>query len=100
MRMSFFCTLSIDGQVLKEAEAVFGPQDDLPDRSAVDGMRYTLSVLKETLRKYTVVPTVTRRVGVEEESLCGYKIPKQCMVVLSLQVNCTQYVLELLFKSE
>ena len=37
-----------------------GSGDAIPSREAVDGMEYSLSVLKEALRKYSVVPVVTR----------------------------------------
>lgn len=36
----------------------------LPERPAVEGMRYTLGVLKEALRRYSVVPVVTRMTAV------------------------------------
>lgn len=72
-------------EVQKEAEQVFGAKESLPERSAVDGMQYTLSTLKESLRKYTVVPVVTRKVGVQQLELCGHKLPKGTKVVLSLQ---------------
>lgn len=67
---------------------MFGAKDILPEREIVDGMQYTLSTLKESLRKYTVVPVVTRRVGIEEDELCGHRVPKGTMIVLSLQVQC------------
>lgn len=66
---------------------MFGAKEMLPERKAVDEMKYTLSTLKESLRKYTVVPVVVRRVGTEEGMLCGHRLPKDTMVVLSLQVK-------------
>lgn len=51
-------------QVVSEAKAVFGSSSPWaaaePSRRAVDDMAWTLAVLKEALRKYSVVPVVTR----------------------------------------
>lgn len=54
-------------QVRAEAARVFAPSSGkdggtagAPTREAVDGMEYTLAALKESLRKYSVVPVVTR----------------------------------------
>lgn len=52
--------LHLHHQVLHEAEAVFGEAEGEPSRRAVDDMGWTLSVLKEALRKYSIVPVVTR----------------------------------------
>lgn len=38
------------------------------ERPAVDGMRYTLGVLKEALRRYSVVPCVTRMAAVRSSA--------------------------------
>lgn len=37
-----------------------GKRKSMPSREEVDGMEYTLATLKESLRKYSVVPVVTR----------------------------------------
>lgn len=52
-------------QVRAEAAAVFpgGNVEAAPSREAVDGMEYCLAVLKEALRKYSVVPVVTRNLN-------------------------------------
>lgn len=53
-------------QVRAEAAAVFpagAGADAVPSREAVDGMEYCLAVLKEALRKYSVVPVVTRNLN-------------------------------------
>jgi hypothetical protein len=50
-------------QVRAEADRVFkrgGGGFKVPSREAVDGMEFTLAALKESLRKYSVVPVVTR----------------------------------------
>lgn len=75
-------------KVLAEAEAAFGPKNAEPSRPAVDGMIYTLSVLKEALRKYSVVPVVTRNL-VEDDELMGHKVPAGTMIVCNLQVRTT-----------
>lgn len=48
-----------------EAAALFpaGGAAAVPSREAVDGMEYCLAVLKEALRKYSVVPVVTRNLN-------------------------------------
>lgn len=56
-----------------------------PPRAAVDGMTYTLSVLKEALRLYNLVPIVMRR-PVADDELLGHTVPRGCTVVLHLTV--------------
>ncbi|MEW5302059.1 MAG: hypothetical protein WDW36_004869 [Sanguina aurantia] len=77
---------SITQQVHQEADQVFGEAESEPSRRAVDGMTYTLSVLKEALRKYSVVPVVTRTVAADDE-LLGHKIPRGTMVACNLQAT-------------
>lgn len=67
-----------------EAERVFGDEEGEPSRREVDSMTYTLSVLKEALRKYSVVPTVTRVLAKDDE-LLGYKVPAGTMIACMLQ---------------
>lgn len=55
-----------------------------PSREAVDGMTWTLACLKESLRKYSVVPVVTRNMNSEDE-LCGYRVPKGAWIICHLQ---------------
>eukprot|EP00878_Enallax_costatus_P012765 GHUV01013329.1.p1 GENE.GHUV01013329.1~~GHUV01013329.1.p1 ORF type:complete len:475 (+),score=94.39 GHUV01013329.1:334-1758(+) len=63
-------------QVLAEAECVFGPCGrNTASRSDADGMVYTLSVLKEALRRYA-----------ESCNSCG-----QLPVVSSFPLSCCQY---------
>lgn len=70
--------------VQEEAVAAFGKDEGMGDREAVEGMHYTLAALKESLRKYTVVPVVVRGTT-RDDSLCGETIPKGTLVVMHLQ---------------
>lgn len=47
-------------------------------------MEYTLSTLKETLRKYSVVPVVTRRC-IKDDRILDYNIPRGAWVFVSMQ---------------
>lgn len=71
-------------KVRSEAQAVFGADESEPSRRAVDGMTWTLAVLKETLRKYNVVPVVAR-IASEDDEILGHRIPAGTMVTLHLQ---------------
>lgn len=73
-------------QVKQEAEDCFGGDEAEPSRHTVDNMHFTLAVLKEALRKYSVVPVVTRDLR-EDDELGGYKVPAGSMVVCCLQVR-------------
>jgi cytochrome P450 len=57
-----------------------------PSRPGVDAMGYTLAVVKESLRKYSVVPVVTRKLAADDE-LLGHKMPAGIMVACHLQVG-------------
>lgn len=61
------------------------PECAAPCRREVDTMTFTLAVLKETLRKYSVVPVVTRHLAKDDE-LLGHKLPAGIMVACVLQV--------------
>ena len=69
-----------------EVEELFAGKSDIPRKEDVDQMTYTLAVLKETLRKYSIVPNVSRELALEEDELCGYSIPKGTMIVVSIKV--------------
>ncbi|KAK9816800.1 hypothetical protein WJX72_005241 [[Myrmecia] bisecta] len=73
-------------KVRGEADAVFGLDEDgqLPDRAAFESMPYTLAALRETLRKYSIVPVVTRK-AVADSEVCGYHIPRGTYLVLTLR---------------
>ncbi|WIA20786.1 hypothetical protein OEZ85_005147 [Tetradesmus obliquus] len=72
-------------KVLVEAVRVFGPSgSNTATRPAADGMVYTLSVLKEALRRYSVVPVVTRTLK-EDDQLEGKAVPAGTMIVCHLQ---------------
>ncbi|KDD71864.1 cytochrome P450, partial [Helicosporidium sp. ATCC 50920] len=55
-----------------------------PAREQVERMEYSLSCLKESLRKYSVVPVVTRNLDAPD-SLCGYDLPKGSWIVCHIQ---------------
>jgi cytochrome P450 len=73
-------------QVAAEALSAFGADEARPERRGVDNMTYTLSVLKEALRKYSVVPVVTRMLAKDDE-LLGHKIPRNTMIACILKVS-------------
>ncbi|CAG9467343.1 unnamed protein product [Pedinophyceae sp. YPF-701] len=55
-----------------------------PNKNDVDNMAYGLGVLKESLRKYSVVPVVTRLV-LEDDEVLGHVIPKGTYVMCVVQ---------------
>ena len=55
-----------------------------PSRAAAEGMAFTLACLKETLRKYSVVPIVTR-VAAADTALLGIPIPRGTHVAMLTQ---------------
>jgi len=59
--------------VREESKALFEDMEVL--RQNAERMEYTLSCLRETLRRYSVVPVVTRMADTDEQ-ICGYNIPK------------------------
>jgi cytochrome P450 len=73
-------------RVRAEAAAAFAgaPRGAAPARAAVEAMDFTLGCLKETLRRYTVVPVVTRNVAAADE-LLGHALPKGAWVICHLQ---------------
>ncbi|KAG1681010.1 hypothetical protein FOA52_009970 [Chlamydomonas sp. UWO 241] len=77
-------------KVLDEAKKVFGSKEAEPARREVDGMTYTLAVLKEALRKYSVVPVVTR-VLAKDDVLLGHKVPAGTMISCMLQGTHHRY---------
>ncbi|EFN52051.1 hypothetical protein CHLNCDRAFT_139264 [Chlorella variabilis] len=78
-------------KVRAEAAGVFGgKRKSMPSREEVDGMEYTLATLKESLRKYSVVPVVTRNL-VQEDELLGHKLPRGSWLIVHLQGIHHQY---------
>ncbi len=71
-------------------EASVALKGAVPSREAVEGMEWTLSALKETLRKYSVVPVVTRNMN-SEDTLGGYKLPAKSWIIVHLQAIHHQY---------
>jgi len=83
-------------KVRAEARRVFGPEaaapgatgtprGDPPRRDVDAGLDYTLAVLKEALRRYSVVPVVTRLLREADEIVPGVLLPRGAMVVCHLQ---------------
>ena len=82
-------------RVRKEAESVLKlPASPLkssaappiiPTRKAAEeGFEFSLACLKESLRKYSVVPVVTR-VAAEDTTLCGRRVPRGTYVAICIQ---------------
>ncbi|GAB4821188.1 hypothetical protein N2152v2_008234 [Parachlorella kessleri] len=71
-------------KVREEGQRVYGPNDDEPSREAMDTCVYTAAALKESLRKYSVVPVVTRNLAADDE-LGGYKLPKGSWIVCHIK---------------
>ena len=76
-------------RVIQEATDVFndGTVDstlDTPFEKIRDGFQYTQAALKESLRKYSIVPVVTRQLE-EDDNLCGYDVPRGTIVVIPIQ---------------
>ena len=72
------------GSVRKEANAYLSDDASALDRSNVEKMDWTLSCLKESLRKYSVVPVVTRDLNTDDE-ICGVKVPRGSWIICHLQ---------------
>jgi cytochrome P450 len=92
---------AIKQKVLKEGESVFGVGSggnytnseghviNMPPRAKLqgqDGLNYTECCLRESLRKYSVVPTVVR-LAAEKTTLAGgkYVIPKGATIMVCIQ---------------
>jgi len=55
-----------------------------PSRAALDTLEYTVGALKEALRKYSVVPVVTREC-VQDDVLGGCAVPRGTTVIIVMQ---------------
>jgi len=72
-------------RVVEEATEVFGTDgSSAPFEKIKDGLTFTQAALKESLRKYSVVPVVTRQLATDD-NLCGYYIPQGTIVVVPIQ---------------
>eukprot|EP00884_Botryococcus_braunii_P016181 jgi/Botrbrau1/3246/Bobra.174_1s0018.1 len=71
-------------KVTAEATAVFGPSNRHVTVQEAQGLQYSLCCLKESLRKYSVVPVVTRR-AVADDEICGYMVPRGTYIACSIQ---------------
>ena len=75
--------LKLSPSPLKSAAAAAAPV--VPSRQAAeDGFDFSLACLKESLRKYSVVPVVTR-VAAEDTALCGRSVPRGTYVAICVQ---------------
>lgn len=70
--------------IRKEAKNAKVNENEVPSRQAIEKMEWTLSCLKESLRKYSVVPVVTRNMNAQDE-ICGYTLPKGSWIICHLQ---------------
>lgn len=72
-------------KVLAEANSVFKPElgGAMPAYESLRGLGYTQNALKEALRKYAIVPVVTRE-AVEDDVLGDFSIPKHTKVVVPI----------------
>lgn len=77
-------------QVLQEAQHVFGTAEQEPARDAAESMQYTVACLKESLRRYSVVPVVVRELQ-RDDVLCGCKVPRGSHVVTALKAVHQQW---------
>jgi hypothetical protein len=57
----------------------------MPACSVVNGAKYTVCVLKEALRKYSLVPVITRN-AVEDDVIGSLQIPSGTKLFLNLKV--------------
>lgn len=73
-------------KVKREADELFGEEDRHPSKSNVLNMAYTLAVFKETLRKYSIVPVVSRKTAVDSIDIDGHKLPKSTVIIISIAV--------------
>lgn len=82
----------LEDPLLKESASVFDPQidwatataNDLPDADALAQLKYSEACLRESLRKYSVVPIVARRT-VEDLRMNDYFIPKGSSCLINIQ---------------
>ena len=77
---------TLRAKVKAEADRHLPPIGKEPTREQVDKMDLTHAVLKETLRKWSVVPVITRRVA-EDDTVAGFTIPKNTVINISLKVS-------------
>lgn len=73
-------------RLLTEGKPVFGglPKHALPGRDALETLTYTVGALKESLRKYSIVPVVTREC-IKDDELGGCRVPAGCTVIIVMQ---------------
>eukprot|EP01147_Barroeca_monosierra_P011061 gene11061-3129_t len=57
---------------------------ELPPRKDLNRLTYVLNALKETLRKYSLVPVVTRE-AVQDDDLCGVRVRSGCKIFVNIK---------------
>ena len=72
--------------VRAEADIIFGNRkpENIPTRTELEALKYTECCLRESLRKYSVVPSVVR-VASEEIDLGEYNIEKGATIMINIQ---------------
>src|SRR5690349_13212913 len=70
---------------LRTLPSVFPPdlKDTKPSVASLKRLHYTENALKEALRKYAIVPVVTRQ-AVKDDKLGDFSIPKDTKVVVPI----------------
>lgn len=75
--------------VRAEADALFGKEGckwgELNFEEVKKGLEYSSNCLKEALRKYSVVPLVTRELAEADEIAPGIVLPKGCKMIIPMQ---------------
>uniref|UniRef100_A0A1B6DZH4 Cytochrome P450 n=1 Tax=Clastoptera arizonana TaxID=38151 RepID=A0A1B6DZH4_9HEMI len=73
----------IQKKLVEEIDQVMGSLEDKPlTFEDLQNLTYLDRVLKETMRVYTIIPYIARKVTEEIDLQSGYKIPKGCSVLL------------------
>jgi cytochrome P450 len=75
-------------QVQEEARRIFvGKEAEPPCKAVAQEMPYTLGVLQETLRIYTPVPLVARKLA-EDDEILGHAVAAGTTFFVLMQVSC------------
>lgn len=88
------CHGDIQQKVVEEIQQVFGTSDRRPTHQDLSNLRYLEQVLKESLRMYPSVPSISRLTDGEVKMPSGYTIPSNSIVhihIYDLHHNPTLY---------